>query len=179
MENKKFDKKSNIIYKNPYEINIEISKGSSVKYEYENGKLKVDRFLNVPFVYPFNYGYIPHTLGRDNDPLDAVVLCDPLLPGSIIKCKLIGALETTDENGEDNKFIFVPINKVSKKSEHINSLQDLDIEVLNKVKYFFTHYKDLDDGKWVSVGDWINAEPIEALSPATKLIKNSDIYCNQ
>jgi len=154
---------------------VEISKGSSVKYEYDDGKLKVDRFLNVPFVYPFNYGYIPNTLGRDNDPLDAVVLCDSLIPGSTIKCKLIGALETTDENGEDNKFIFVPINKVSKKSESISSLQDLSKEELNKIKYFFTHYKDLDEGKWVCVGDWINAEPLQLISPVTKLMKNSNI----
>ena len=133
MENKKYIKKPQIKYKNPYEIIIEISKGSSVKYEYEDGKLKVDRFLNVPFVYPFNYGYIPFTMGRDNDPLDAVVLCDPLIPGSLINCKLIGALETADENGEDNKFIFVPINKVSNRSKHIDDLDDLSIEELNKI----------------------------------------------
>ena len=178
MEKKKYEKKPHIKYKNPYEIIIEISKGSSVKYEYEDGKLKVDRFLNVPFVYPFNYGYIPFTMGRDNDPLDAVVLCDSLIPGSIIKCKLIGALETTDENGEDNKFIFVPINKVSNKSKNINDLDDLSIEELNKIKYFFTHYKDLDEGKWVKVGDWINTEPLQVISPVTKLIKLSDVYNN-
>ena len=177
MENKKYVKKPQIKYKNPYEIIIEISKGSSVKYEYEDGKLKVDRFLNVPFVYPFNYGYIPFTMGRDNDPLDAIVLCDPLIPGSLIKCKLIGALETTDENGEDNKFIFVPINKVSNRSKHIDDLDDLSIEELNKIKYFFTHYKDLDEGKWVKVGDWIKSEPWQ-ISPVTKLIKLSDVYNN-
>ena len=178
MENNKYVNGSHIKYKDPYEIIIEISKGSSVKYEYENGKLKVDRFLNVPFVYPFNYGYIPNTMGRDNDPLDAVVMCDSLIPGSTIQCKLIGALETTDENGEDNKFIFVPINKVSKNSSHINNLHDLSNEELNKIKYFFTHYKDLDDEKWVQVGDWINSEPLQLVSPVTKLIKLSDVYNN-
>ena len=81
MENNNYVSGSRIKYKDPYEIIIEISKGSSIKYEYEDGKLKVDRFLNVPFVYPFNYGYIPNTMGRDNDPLDAVVLCDSLIPG--------------------------------------------------------------------------------------------------
>jgi len=57
------------------EVFIEISKGTNIKYEYEDGKLQVDRFLNVPFAYPFNYGYIPDTLGGDGDALDAVVIC--------------------------------------------------------------------------------------------------------
>ena len=174
MENVKQRRNSTIRYKDPFEIVIEISKGSSVKYEYEDGKLRVDRFLNVPFVYPFNYGYIPNTMGRDNDPLDAVILCEPIIPGARIKCKLIGALETTDENGEDNKFIFVPVNKIHKKSKHINSLSDLSHDEMHKIKYFFTHYKDLDEGKWVKVGDWINMETIA--SPVIKLIKLSDIY---
>ena len=174
MENTKQKSHTGIRYKDPYEIVIEISKGSSVKYEYEDGKLRVDRFLNVPFVYPFNYGYIPNTMGRDDDPLDAVVLCEPIIPGARIKCKLIGALETTDENGEDNKFIFVPINRINKKSTHINNLNDLSHDELHKIRYFFTHYKDLDNGKWVKVGDWINMEPI--LSPVVKLIKISDTY---
>ena len=95
-----------VAYSVIWQVFIEISKGTNIKYEYEDGKLQVDRFLNVPFAYPFNYGYIPNTLGRDNDPLDAVVLCEhPILPCSTIKCKLIGALITEDEHGEDNKFI--------------------------------------------------------------------------
>ena len=139
------------------DIIIEISKGSSIKYEIENGTLKVDRFLNVPFVYPFNYGYIPNTLGRDDDPLDAVVLCDySLLPGSTIKCKLIGALKTNDEHGEDNKFIFVPDNSVDIKSENIISMMDISNKEKEKIKYFFTHYKDLDTNKWIKVDKWIN-----------------------
>jgi inorganic pyrophosphatase len=152
-------------------IIIEISKGSSIKYEIENNKLKVDRFLNVPFVYPFNYGYIPNTLGRDDDPLDAVVLCDhSLIPGSIIKCKLIGALKTDDEHGEDNKFIFVPDNSVDIKSKNINKLGDIQKKDLDKIQYFFKHYKDLDEGKWINIGEWMKNN-IEAKT----LYENSNI----
>ena len=68
---------------------IEIPKNSYVKYEIEKGKLLVDRILSTPIPFPFNYGYIPNTMGRDNDPLDAVVLCEPIIPGARIKCKLI------------------------------------------------------------------------------------------
>jgi inorganic pyrophosphatase len=153
------------------DIIIEISKGSSIKYEIENGTLKVDRFLNVPFVYPFNYGYIPNTLGRDDDPLDAVVLCNySLLPGSTINCKLIGALKTTDEHGEDNKFIFVPADIVDIKSENIVSMIDISNKEKEKIKYFFTHYKDLDKNKWIEVDKWVNFN-----DGARKLFENSNI----
>ena len=153
------------------DIIIEISKGSSIKYEIENGSLKVDRFLNVPFVYPFNYGYIPNTLGRDDDPLDAVVLCDySLLPGSTIKCKLIGALKTTDEHGEDNKFIFVPHESVDNKSKNINQIKDIQKKDIDKIEYFFRHYKDLDENKWITIENWV-----EDCVEAKILYKNSNI----
>jgi len=153
------------------EIKIEISKGSSIKYEWEDGKLKVDRFLNVPFVYPFNYGYIPNTLGRDNDPLDALVLCEhSILPGSIIKCKPIGVLETEDESGEDNKFIFVPDNSVDIKSKNINCLKEISEKELEKIKYFFTHYKDLDEDKWIKVGKFKNSINVKQIFVDSNLL---------
>lgn len=147
-----------------YEISIEISKGSSIKYEFENDKLTVDRFLNVPFLYPFNYGYVPYTMGRDNDPLDAVVICDQsLMPCCSIKCKLIGALKTNDESGEDNKFIFVPEEKIDLKSKKINSLKDIPSKDLDNIKYFFTHYKDLDKNKWINVDGFIDSDNVNSL----------------
>lgn len=141
------------------EVFIEISKGTNIKYEYEDGKLKVDRFLNVPFAYPFNYGYIPNTLGGDKDELDAVVICDAAIqPCSFIKCKLIGCLRTEDEKGEDDKFIFVPADDVDKKSININELMDINPDILNKIKYFFEHYKDLDENKWIKVLDYVSKD---------------------
>ena len=146
------------------EVFIEISKGTNIKYEYEDGRLKVDRFLNVPFSYPFNYGYIPNTLGGDGDALDAVVICDySIQPCSYIKCKLIGCLRTEDEKGEDDKFIFVPDETVDKNSTIINELSDIKTDILNKIKYFFEHYKDLDPNKWIKVNDFISSEESKKL----------------
>ena len=154
------------------DVIIEISKGSNIKYEYDGPNLKVDRFLNVPFVYPFNYGYLPQTMGRDADPLDAVVLCEPaLLPGCRINCKLIGVLKTEDEHGEDNKFIFVPCNSVDIKSKSIHDLNDIPKKQLDKVEYFFTHYKDLDENKWIKINGWCND-----VSDSKILLKHSNIY---
>lgn len=146
------------------EVFIEISKGTSIKYEYEDGKLQVDRFLNVPFAYPFNYGYIPNTLGGDGDALDAVVICEhSIQPCSYIKCKLLGCLRTEDEKGEDDKFIFIPDESVDKNSSIINELSDIKSDILNKIKYFFEHYKDLDPNKWITVHDFISLEESKIL----------------
>jgi len=139
-------------------IHIEISKNSNIKYEYDHiiNKLICDRILNIPFSYPFNYGYIPYTLSEDGDPLDAVVICDSVLvPNSYILCKVIGVLKTEDENGVDDKIILVPSDKVDSKSIKINKMEDINSTIKDKIKYFFKHYKDFDKNKWIKVGEYM------------------------
>ena len=142
------------------DVQIEIPKNTNVKYEYDhvNHKLQCDRILHVPFMYPFNYGYILNTLSGDGDPLDAVVLCEPsLYPTCFIKCKIIGALLTEDENGCDDKILLVPETFVDPESKHINDISDVDSHLLSKIKYFFEHYKDLEKGKFVVIKNFVNA----------------------
>jgi inorganic pyrophosphatase len=91
----------------PYDVNviIEIPQGGNpVKYEYdkESGAIFVDRFLHTAMYYPFNYGFIPHTLSEDGDPVDAAVLGQvPVTPGVVIRCRPIGVLIMEDEAGLD------------------------------------------------------------------------------
>jgi inorganic pyrophosphatase len=157
-------------------VHIEIPKGSNVKYEidHETNNLICDRFLHVPFAYPFNYGYIYNTLGGDGDPLDAVVICNrSLLPTCYIKCKVIGALVTVDEKGRDEKIILVPDDNIDPYNKSINSYKDLDTHTLDEIKYFFTHYKDLEIGKFITVEDFIdrdNAWEIYEQSLSNKII---------
>ena len=160
------------------QVFIEISKNTSIKYEYEKGKLIVDRFLNVPFAYPFNYGYIPRTLGGDSDALDAVVICEHCLqPCSFINCKLIGCLITEDEKGEDHKLIFVPDETVDKNSAFITELDDIKSDILTKIKYFFEHYKDLDPNKWIKVKDFVGIpESQKILDEGLKYFKEQKEY---
>jgi inorganic pyrophosphatase len=135
-------------------VHIEIAKNSTIKYEYDKelGALVCDRVLYGPFVFPFNYGYIPNTMSGDGDPLDAIVVMnEPLVPGSYIKCRIIGCLETEDEKGEDAKLILVPSKKVSPDQNEIESIDDLPATFLQKVMYFYQHYKDLENKK-VNVG---------------------------
>jgi inorganic pyrophosphatase len=148
----------------PNEINviIEIPMHSEpVKYEVdkESGVLFVDRFLTTAMFYPVNYGYIPNTLSEDGDPVDVLVVTPvPLINGSVIPCRVVGMLKMTDESGVDAKLLAVPTNKLTKIYEGVQSYKDLPPHLLNSLEHFFTHYKDLEPGKWVKVDGWVGAE---------------------
>ena len=140
---------------------MEISKNSQVKYEFDKelNMLICDRILPTPFVFPFNYGFVPNTLSGDGDPLDVIIYMDKsLVPNSLIRCIIIGALETTDEKGEDIKLICVPAKKVSYDESHIDSIKDLPPHFINKIKYFYKHYKDEEEGKYVKIGNILNKD---------------------
>lgn len=140
-------------------VQIEISLGQNIKYEIDHHtqQLKCDRFLHGPYMYPFNYGYILNTLSPDGDPLDAVVICNrPLLSTCFIDCKIIGALLTSDEKGQDEKIILVPSEKIDPYNKNINNYTDLDKHTLDEIKYFFEHYKDMEKDKFINVGDFVD-----------------------
>jgi inorganic pyrophosphatase len=142
------------------DVFIEIAKGSHIKYEYDKERkaLVCDRILHTPFKYEFNYGFIPNTLSPDGDPLDVIVVMeDELIPGCYIKCKFIGILETEDDAGVDPKIIMCPCNKVDPLTREINDLYDLSSIKLERIKYFFTHYKDLENKK-VKIGEFKGKE---------------------
>ena len=148
----------------PREINviIEIPMHSEpVKYEVnkESGALFVDRFLTTPMFYPVNYGYMPNTLSEDGDPVDVLVVTPvPLVSGSVIPCRPVGMLQMTDESGVDAKILAVPTNKLSKIYQSILSYKDLPQHLLQSLEHFFSHYKDLEEGKWVKLNGWVDQE---------------------
>jgi len=148
----------------PHDINvvIEIPQGGSpVKYEIDkkSGALFVDRFLNTSMVYPANYGFIPHTLSGDGDPCDVLVVTNiPVIHGSVIRCRPIGALLMEDESGEDEKILAVPVDKLNPFYGNIKSYKDLPEILCSQISHFFEHYKDLEKNKWVKVIKWIDAE---------------------
>ena len=133
---------------------IEIPQGSGIKYEVdkESGAVFVDRFLYTAMYYPFNYGFIPNTLAEDGDPTDVLVISsEPVVPGSVIRSRPIGMLEMEDEEGIDTKVIAVPVSKLDKTFDNVKTVEDLPEAILNKIKHFFEHYKELEPGKWVKV----------------------------
>tara|TARA_B100000678_G_scaffold286913_1_gene292508 strand:- start:456 stop:1067 length:612 start_codon:yes stop_codon:yes gene_type:complete len=158
------------IGKNPPEdvnVIIEVSVGGHpIKYEMdkEAGTLVVDRFLYTPMTYPGNYGFVPHTLSDDGDPID-VLVCNtrPLVPGCVINVRPIGVLVMEDNAGQDEKIIAVPAPELTKRYENVHNYTDLPSITLQQIEHFFEHYKDLEPGKWVKIGDWQNADMAKKL----------------
>lgn len=151
--------------KNPPEdiyVVIEIPANSSpIKYEIDKdmGAVMVDRFMATPMFYPANYGFIPHTLADDGDPLDVLVVTPyPVAPGSIIRARPIGVLNMSDEAGEDAKLVAVPHDKLTTLYKNVKEVEDLPELLRAQIQHFFENYKDLEAGKWVKVEGWDNAD---------------------
>ena len=119
------------------------------------GTLVVDRFLYTPMTYPGNYGFVPHTLLEDGDPID-VLVCNtrPLVPGCVINVRPVGVLIMEDNAGQDEKVIAVPSTHLTKRWEKVGDVWDLPEITLQQIEHLFEHYKDLEPGKWVKIGDW-------------------------
>ena len=151
----------------PHEVNviIEIPQGGApVKYEIDkdSGAMFVDRFLHTAMFYPANYGFIPHTLSEDGDPVDCMVVGPtPVVPGVVLRSRPIGALLMEDEKGVDEKILAVPVDALHPFYRQVSSHRDLPEILLQQIEHFFAHYKDLEKGKWVKVKRW--AEPLEAM----------------
>ena len=148
----------------PEDINVIIEVpvgGEPIKYEMdkEAGTLFVDRFLHTSMRYPGNYGFVPHTLSGDGDPID-VLVCNTraLVPGCYINVRPIGVLVMEDNAGEDEKVIAVPTPKLTKRYENVHTYTDLPQITLDQVSHFFQHYKDLEPGKWVKILGWRDAQ---------------------
>ncbi|MBU3076853.1 inorganic diphosphatase [Sphingomonas quercus] len=148
----------------PHELNVIIEVpvgGEPVKYEFDkaSGALFVDRILHTPMRYPANYGFVPHTLSPDGDPLDALVVArSPFIPGSVVRVRPIAVLKLEDEAGGDEKLLTVPIDGTFPYYTNVVEGHDLPEIVMQQIEHFFTHYKDLESKKWVRIGNWGDAE---------------------
>ena len=155
--------------KPPEDVNVIIEVpvgGNPIKYELdkEAGTLVVDRFLYTPMAYPGNYGFVPHTLSEDGDPID-VLVCNTrqLVPGCVINVRPIGVLVMEDNAGQDEKVIAVPSHALTKRYDDVLTASDLPSITLQQVEHFFEHYKDLEPGKWVKIGGWHGADDAKRL----------------
>ncbi len=134
--------------------------GEPIKYEIDkaSGALFVDRFLYTPMRYPGNYGFIPHTLCGDGDPLDVLVMNSrPLVPGCVVRARPVGVLVMEDDGGQDEKILAVPTHRLTAMYDKVHDLEDMQAIQVERVKHFFTHYKDLKPGKWAKISHVGNA----------------------
>lgn len=156
----------------PDDVNVIIEVplgGHPIKYEMdkEAGTLVVDRFLYTPMSYPGNYGFVPHTLSDDGDPID-VLVCNTrqLVPGCVINVRPIGVLIMEDNSGQDEKVIAVPSHGLTKRYDNVHNYSDLPDITLLQIEHFFEHYKDLEPGKWVKIGDWLGVDEARGMITA-------------
>lgn len=153
----------------PSDINaiIEVALGGEpIKYEIDKiaGTLVVDRFLYTPMRYPGNYGFVPHTLSDDGDPIDVLVAnTRPIVPGAVINVRPIGVLKMDDESGGDEKIITVPSIKLTRRYAHVQTYKDLPEITCMQIEHFFLHYKDLEPRKWVKLKGWGDADEAKQL----------------
>ena len=145
-----------------FNVIIEIPQNADpIKYEVdkESGALFVDRFMGTAMHYPCNYGYVPHTISDDGDPVDVLVITPfPLVAGVVVRCRPLGVLKMKDEAGGDCKLLAVPIDKALPWYKHWKTYSDIAPERLAQIQHFFEHYKDLEKGKWVRIEGWDGPE---------------------
>lgn len=169
----------------PDEVNVIIeipSHSEPVKYEVDKatGAMFVDRFMATAMYYPCDYGYVPHTLSEDGDPVDVLVVSPfALISGSVIRCRPVGVLKMTDEKGVDAKVIAVPVDKLTPLYKHIKEATDLPEHLRAQISHFFEHYKDLEPGKWVKIAGWAPAaEARQEIVDSIKRFKASPVKPN-
>jgi inorganic pyrophosphatase len=163
----------------PEEVNVIVEVpvgGEPIKYEMDKkaGTLVVDRFLYTSMRYPGNYGFVPHTLSDDGDPIDVLIANQRgIVPGAVIAVRPVGVLRMQDEAGGDEKIVAVPVPRLTRRYENVHDYKDLPEITRQQIEHFFAHYKDLETNKWVKVTGWGNAAEakrmiVEAIARAKK-----------
>jgi inorganic pyrophosphatase len=148
----------------PHEINVIVEVpvgGEPIKYEMDKdaGTLVVDRFLYTSMRYPGNYGFIPHTLSGDGDPVDVLIANQRgIVPGAVIAVRPIGVFLMQDEAGVDEKIIAVPVKRLTRRYDGVQNYTDLPDITVKQIEHFFEHYKDLETEKWVKPLGWGDGE---------------------
>ena len=136
---------------------IETPKGSRNKFKYDEsrGLFKLSGLLPVGAVFPFDFGFIPSTLGGDGDPLDVLILMDePAFPGCLIPARLIGVIEADQtEDGEtkrNDRLIAVAVD--SRTHKEIQTLEDLNENLVNEIEHFFVSYNEAKGKQFKPLG---------------------------
>ena len=144
----------------PADLNVIIeipANATPIKYEIDkdSGAVLVDRFMAAPMFYPANYGFVPHTIADDGDPLDVLVIAPySLAPGCVIRSRPVAVLNMKDEAGGDAKIVAVPHSKLTPSYDHIQDLEQIPELLRQQIEHFFTYYKKLEPGKWVEIDNW-------------------------
>jgi inorganic pyrophosphatase len=145
-----------------HEVIVEIPRGSKNKYEmdHESGAIWLDRTLFTSMQYPADYGFFPHTLADDGDPLDALVLLpEPTFVGCHVMARPVAVFGMSDEKGDDAKVLCVPAH--DPRWDSVRDIGDVDNHLLAEVEHFFEFYKRIEPGKETETRGWEGAAVAE------------------
>ena len=139
---------------------VETPRGSAAKLAY-NPKHKVFEYarpLPVGLTYPYDWGFVPSTLGEDGDPLDGLVIHDATsAPGVVIKCQLLAALRVSQTEDsvtvENDRYVFCP-RKADAESEAADKIPD---QLRIQIERFFIA-SGYGTGKRIQFKGWSDAE---------------------
>ena len=158
--------------KNNVNVVIETPQGSRIKYKYEEGNFKLHKYMPPGTCFPYDFVFLPHTMGGEGDPLDVLVLNDfPSAVGCIIECRLIGVLVAKQKNkGEkfnrNDRFIAIP--EASHQYADVNSIQELGDTFLKDIINFFTHYNAMQEREFKLLA-------VKGSDEAIKMIKDGQV----
>lgn len=142
------------------DVIVEIPTGCRNKYEYDHRRhlIRLDRRLATATAYPADYGFVPETLAKDGDPLDALVLLeDPTFPGCLVTVRVLGVFWMHDEAGPDAKLLTVLAHDPAWAGA--SDLEDIPGHLLDEIEHFFSIYKDLEPGKRTTTGGFEGRGP--------------------
>lgn len=128
---------------------IETPKGSRNKYTYDErlGLFKLGGVLPAGAAFPFDFGFVPSTVGGDGDPLDVLVLMDePAFAGCLVRARLVGVIEAeqTERDGETTRNDrLIAVASKSRTHRRLRSLGSLSEEVLEEIEHFFVSYNEV------------------------------------
>lgn len=137
---------------------VETPQGSRNKFDYnpKSGLFELGAAMPAGASFPFEFGFIPSTLGEDGDPLDVLILMDaPTFVGCLARVRLVGVIEVkqTDKGDKfirNDRLIAVPIK--SRIHESVRSLHDLPKELLAEIEHFFASYNQMKGRRFKVVG---------------------------
>ena len=136
---------------------IETPKGSRNKFSYdpETGLFKLAGLLPEGMFFPFDFGFVPSTLGDDGDPLDVLLLMDaPAYPGCIVPSRLIGVIEAEQiEKGKkerNDRLLAVASNSAVHRSTR--DVRDLSADLMHQIEHFFVSYNEMRGKKFTPTG---------------------------
>jgi inorganic pyrophosphatase len=153
-----------------HEVIVEIPRGSRNKYEmdHDSGAIWLDRTLFTSMQYPADYGFFPHTLADDGDPLDALVLLqEPTFAGCHVRVRAIAVFWMEDEKGDDAKVLCVPAS--DPRWDGVTDMHDVERHLLAEIEHFFEYYKRIEPGKGTKTRGWEGAEAANAAIEAAKV----------